>query len=266
MKKESQTQFHRLQLLVGQYGLEELFQTKVLLLGVGGVGSWCAEALVRNGIGNLTIVDSDVVCLTNSNRQLQAMHSTVGMSKVDILANRLRDIHPQATITAINRVYDHDTADSFSLQSYDFVIDAIDSLASKVELIDRALQTEVTLFSSMGASCKLDINRIKVDSFWKTHGCPLAKFVRKRLRYRKITKNFICVFSPENLEPFASTVTCDTGYCASASATGKEAAHEWVSHKKKVNGSAVHITGVFGFHLASLVTNSVLASMQEKHT
>ena len=252
------TQFHRLQILVGELGLKKLAAAKVLLLGVGGVGSWCAEALIRNGIGHLEIVDSDLVCITNINRQLQALHSTVGKSKVEVLAERLRDIHPKATIIAHNKVYNHDTADDFNLTEYDFIVDAIDSLACKVELLDRALRTDVPIVSSMGASCKLDPTQIQVTSFWKTHGCPLAKFVRKRLRHRQVSRDFVCVFSPENLPPYPSSIACGSGKCVCPATADGAAAHEWCSHKAKINGSAIHITGIFGFHLASVVTNRIL--------
>ena len=252
------SQFHRLQILVGEDGLRKLAAARVLLLGVGGVGSWCAEALVRNGIGHLEIVDSDLVCVTNINRQLQALHSTVGKSKVNVLAERLRDICPDAEIVAHNKVYNHDTADDFVLEQYDFIIDAIDSLACKTELLDRALQTNVPVVSSMGASCKLDPSQIKVDSFWKTHGCPLAKFVRKRLRHRGIPRDFKSVFSPENLPPHPATISCGSGSCVCPAAEDGTPAHEWCSHKAKINGSAVHITGIFGFLLASVVTNYLL--------
>ncbi|MBN2341348.1 MAG: tRNA threonylcarbamoyladenosine dehydratase [Deltaproteobacteria bacterium] len=258
MISPSYAQFHRFQILVGENALEKLSKTRVLLLGVGGVGSWCAEALIRNGIGRLDIVDSDAVCVTNVNRQLQALHSTVGQSKVDVLADRLRDIHPGATINAINAVYNQDSANQFDLTAYDYVVDAIDSLSSKVELIDRALRTEVTLFSSMGASCKMDPTLIRVDSFWKTFGCPLAKFVRKRLRNRNVTKDFVCVFSPENLPAHPSNIACGSGNCVCPALQDGTPAHEWCSSKKQINGSSVHITGMYGFYLAALVTNNAI--------
>jgi tRNA threonylcarbamoyladenosine dehydratase len=252
-------QFHRLQILIGKEGIDKLARSRVLLAGVGGVGSWCAEALIRNGIGHLEIIDSDLVCVTNINRQLQALHSTVGMSKVNILADRLRDINPGATIVAHNTVYNHDTADDFQLDQYDFIVDAIDSLACKVELLDRALRTDVPLVSSMGASSKLDPTQIRLDSFWKTHGCPLAKFVRKRLRHRNVTKDFRCVFSPENLPPHDAAFACGSDNCVCPSASSDETpAHEWCSSKAKINGSAVHITGIFGFYLAADVVNTLL--------
>lgn len=258
MVSTQSAQFHRLQILIGKEALEKLSMTKVLLLGVGGVGSWCAEALIRNGIGELSIVDSDVVCVTNMNRQLEALHSTVGKSKVEVLAERLRDINPTAKITPHNEVYNYDSADQYSLAHYDYIVDAIDSLGSKVELIDRALETDVPLFSSMGASCKIDPTQIKVDSFWKSYGCPLAKFVRKRLRNRNNTKDFICVFSPENLPGHSSNIACGSGNCACPAVLDGTDAHEWCSSKKQINGSSVHITGMFGFHLAALVTNNVI--------
>ncbi|MBN2530688.1 MAG: tRNA threonylcarbamoyladenosine dehydratase [Deltaproteobacteria bacterium] len=252
-------QFHRLQLLIGQDAIKRLASARVLLLGVGGVGSWCAEALIRNGIGHLEIVDSDLVCVTNINRQLQALHSTVGQSKVKVLANRLSDINPAAIVIAHDMIYNHDTADDFALTEYDYIVDAIDSLAYKVELLDRTLQTDVPLISSMGAACKMDPAQIQLASFWKTHGCPLAKLVRKRLRYRKISKDFECVYSPENLPQHAATMACGSGMCVCPKTTAKgDSAHEWCSKKTIINGSSVHITGIFGFLMAGVVTNRLI--------
>lgn len=252
--------FSRLEILTGPQVLAKLNRTKVLLLGVGGVGSWAAEAMVRNGVGNLTIVDSDLVCVTNINRQLQATHSTIGLSKVQALRERLSDINPQATIQAIDDVYSPATAERFDLDAYDYVVDAIDSLSSKVELIQRALQSRATLFSSMGAACKLDPSAITAGSFWSTVGCPLAKFVRKRLRKRNVSGDFLCVYSAEMLPQHAPTIACGSGNCACPAAADGGHAHEWCSSKQQINGSAVHITGIFGFYLAAFVTNHVMAT------
>ena len=133
MKK--QPAFHRTELLIGEAALKKLAATRVILFGVGGVGSWCAEALIRSGVGHLTIVDNDVICVTNINRQLQATAKNVGKSKVLALQERLLDIHPDADITALQKVYNKETREDFNLADYDYVIDAIDSLSHKVDLI-----------------------------------------------------------------------------------------------------------------------------------
>lgn len=254
--------FNRLQRLTGTDGYNRLKDTKVIIFGVGGVGSWCAESLIRSGVGELTIVDSDVVCATNINRQLQATTKTIGRVKVEILKERLKEINPMAHIKAVEMIYDHETREQFDLNEYDYVIDAIDSLSCKVELICHALESETTLYSSFGASSKLDPTKIQVADVWKTHGCPLGRLVRQRLRKRKMRKKFKCVFSDEVLPVHEVSVGCGTGNCVcpkKLNADGSvEDSHEWCSSKQQINGSITHITGTFGFFLTSLVIQDVL--------
>jgi len=238
--------FHRTELLIGEGALRRLAESRVILFGTGGVGSWCAEALIRSGVGHLTIVDNDAICVTNINRQLQATAKNVGQLKVEALKKRLLEIHPDTDIQALQKVYTQSTRDEFNLSSYDYVIDAIDSLSHKVDLIASAMELGVTLFSAMGAACKLDATSVRVDSIWKTHGCKLAKFVRRRLRHYGATGDCLCVYSkdlfspPESAEPAA------------------EEGDAWSETQAQVNGSMVHMTGVFGFNLAGLVVQDVV--------
>ncbi len=249
--------FHRVQLVTGEKAFDSLQETTVLIVGIGGVGSWCAEALVRSGIGNITIVDSDRVCVTNINRQLQATLSTVAEMKTEALRKRLLDLNPRCKVTAINKIYDSETAHEFDLSSFDYVIDCIDSLTAKIELIVNTLGSSATLYSALGAACKLDPTRIKVAPLKKSFGCPLAKLVRKMLRYRGISKpKFLTVFSDELLENHEGKIGCGTGTCVCPKVDSDD--HEWCSSKKQINGSLVHITGMFGFHLASLVMQDVM--------
>jgi tRNA A37 threonylcarbamoyladenosine dehydratase len=236
----------------------------VILFGVGGVGSWAAEALVRSGIGTLTMVDSDAVCVTNINRQVQATSKTVAMPKTVELARRLKEINPDAAITGLQTIFDKDTADRFNLAGYDYVLDAIDSLSNKVELIVRASESGAKVYTALGASCKLDATRIKVSSLWSSHGCPLGKLVRKRLRQRGFHGEVTCIYSSEILPLQEAGSVCGTGNChcpkAVVAADGTmDEVHEWCSSKKQINGSAVHITGTFGFMLAGLVLEDVYA-------
>ena len=228
--------FQRAELLLGTDEMAIFRQTRVIIFGVGGVGSWCAEALVRTGFGHLTIVDSDVVCPSNINRQLMATTLTVGVPKVACLRERLLTINPDADIVAVQTVYSEQTADAFDLSSYDYVIDAIDSLKDKLLLIQRATDSTATFFSSMGAALKTDPSRIRVGEFWKVEGCPLARALRLRFKHlrQRPARKFLCVFSDEHQEN-----------------RGQQPADE----PKHVNGSLVHITAVFGFTLASLVIN-----------
>ena len=167
--------FRRSELLLGNEAMGNIASKRVIIFGVGGVGSWCAESLVRSGIKHLTIVDSDRVCITNINRQLMATSKTVGQVKVDALKERLLSINPSADITALQQIFTAETADSFDIGNYDYIIDAIDSLKDKALLILMATRTEAKFFSSMGAALKLDPTRIKTAEFWKVQGDPLAR-------------------------------------------------------------------------------------------
>ena len=162
--------FQRTELLFGREKMDEIAGKRVIILGIGGVGSWCAESLIRSGIHHLTIVDSDRVCITNINRQLHATMQTVGEVKTDALKKRLLEINPDAEITAIQKIYSVANHELFDLDSYDYIIDAIDSLGSKVHLIRMATKCHGELFSSMGASLKLDPTQIRVAEFWKVQG------------------------------------------------------------------------------------------------
>jgi len=253
--------FHRVELVTGRDNWQKLQETRVILFGVGGVGSWCAEALIRTGIGHLTIVDSDRVCITNVNRQLQATIKSVGQVKVEALRDHLLTINPRADIVAIEKIYEEKSAHEFDLDSFDYVIDAIDSLSSKIHLILSAQRSKATIFSSMGAACKIDPTRIQVTDISKTHGCPLARLVRGKLKEARFKGKLKVVFSDELLENGTAEIGCGTASCVCPKVVNvngeKIEAHEWCSSKKQINGSLVHITGTFGFMLAGLVFQDV---------
>jgi tRNA A37 threonylcarbamoyladenosine dehydratase len=259
--------FHRLEFITGAKGLQRLFRTRVILFGVGGVGSWCAEALARSGIGTITLVDPDVVCVTNINRQVQATSESVGKLKVAMLAERLRRINPGATIIPLTKVFHHSTADEFGLGGYQYVIDAIDSLSNKVDLIIAAHQSGAKVFTALGASNKLDPLQIKVGSLWESQGCPLGRYVRKRLKKKGFNGEVTCVYSEENLPLHPVESRCGKSDCLCPKAKDpkshdaqKDGAPDWCGSKKQINGSAVHVTGTFGFYLAGLVVRDALAS------
>ena len=235
MENESSI-FSRLSLLVGNDTMDIIKKKKVIIFGVGGVGSWCAESLVRSGIHNLTIVDNDKVCISNVNRQLQATTKTVGLVKVEVLKQRLLEINPQAQITAIEKTYSAQTDPFFQLEQFDYIIDAIDSLENKATLMLRATECQGKFFSSMGAAFKMSTSKIQVAEFWKVYGCPLARAVRNKFKKNKTfpKKKFLCVFSPEVL----------TNKDKNISAT-------------KLNGTIVHITAIFGFTIAGLVMQDI---------
>ena len=227
--------FHRTRLLIGAEALNRLATKRVIIVGVGGVGSWCAESLIRSGIRHLTIVDSDRVCITNVNRQLMATMPTVGRAKVDALRERLLTINPEAQVTALRQTFTEETAAQFHLEDYDYIIDAIDSLRDKALLIRLACETQARLFSSMGAGQKMDPTRIRVAEFWKVTGDPLARALRNRFkRERQFPRHkFQCVYSDEFLPRRGSDPSQPCGTLA-------------------------HVTAVFGFMLAGLVVSDAV--------
>lgn len=254
--------FQRLEIITGEDGMRALSQTRVIVFGLGGVGSWAAESLVRSGVGHITLVDSDVVCVTNINRQVQATMASVGESKVLELAGRFKLINPGAVIVPLQKIFSCDTAEEFDLASYSYVIDAIDSLSNKVDLIIASCKAGAKVYSALGASNKLDPMRIRVDSLWNSQGCPLGRYIRKRLRRKGFHGEVTCVFSEENLPLQQIDNPCGTSNCVCP--RNSVDAHEWCSTKKQINGSAVHITGLFGFYLAGLVVQNVLKSAAER--
>ncbi len=239
---------HRTELLLGKAVMERVLSTRIIIVGLGGVGSWCAEGLVRSGVGSLTLVDADVVCPTNINRQLQAMPSTVGQGKAEALAGRLREINPRASIEARMIRYNEQSCVGFDLGAYDYVIDAIDTVNDKILLIERALRSGATLYSSMGAGNRVDPARIRIDTIARSHGCPLARAVRSGLKKRGVPGDLLCVFSDE--PPHARPEDAEHG---GGCGEGK------LSHvlREHVNGTVVHITAIFGFTLASLVMRDI---------
>jgi tRNA threonylcarbamoyladenosine dehydratase len=255
--------FQRTELLLGSEIMAEVASKKVIIFGIGGVGSWCAESLVRSGIRNLTIVDSDRICVTNINRQLHATTLTVGEVKTDALKKRLLEINPHANIIEIQKIYNQNNNDFFHLDQFDYIIDAIDSLGSKIHLIRKATRTNATLFSSMGASLKIDPTKIKVAEFWDVVGCPLGSIVRKKIRRGDLpAKKFLCVYSEEMIDNKGSWASCGTDKCLcpknkDADGDPELANHEWCSQKAVINGTVAHITAIFGFTLAGLVIRDI---------
>jgi len=239
--------FHRLSLLVGKQTLHALSKTNVMVFGLGGVGSWCAEALVRSGVGHITLVDFDLVEISNINRQIQATSKTLGQEKSKTLKERLKDINPECNITAINKYFSQKTSKDFDIPGADYIIDAIDSMESKLELIENAVHCGRTLFSSMGMARKLNPALIRTDSIWKSKGCALARHVREGLRKRGFEGDFTVVYSEEK-QPVYNGVNKELI---------DEAQGSGLQTSKKIIGSAVTVTASAGMILASLVINDI---------
>ena len=188
----------RSELLLGTQCINKLKLANVLIVGVGGVGAYAAEMLVRAGIGKMTIADSDTVSLSNINRQLIALHSTVGRVKTDVLAERLKDINPELQLSVIAEyIKDEKTDEILGSQHFDYIVDAIDTLSPKLALIKGALDRNIPIVSSMGAGAKLDPTKMEICDISKTHHCPLAHMLRKRLHKMGIRRGFKAVFSAE---------------------------------------------------------------------
>ncbi len=188
--------FSRTERVLGETNLNKLAKSKVLIFGIGGVGGHCVESLGRMGIENITVVDGDEVDITNINRQLIALESTVGRAKVDVMEERLLNINPNIKITKINKMYLPETRDEFDFSGYDYIVDAIDNVTAKLDIICRAKEKDIPVISAMGTGNKMEPTMLEVSDISKTSVCPLAKVVRKELRNRGI-KNVKVVFSKE---------------------------------------------------------------------
>ena len=234
---------NRTELLLGADVLARLGEVRVALFGVGGVGSWCAEGLVRSGVKHLTLVDADRISPSNVNRQLMATPSTVGQVKVEALRERLLEIAPDAQIVPLQKVFSAATAEEFDLAGYDYILDAIDSLKDKGELILRATRTPAVFFSSMGAALKIDPTQVRVAEFWNVRGCPLGAALRKKFKQNHTWPGhkFRCVYDEQVLPNRGSVAVSETD----------------LFDKAQINGSLAHITAIFGMTLCGLVVEDV---------
>jgi len=230
----------RTTLLLGEEKLEQLRRAHVLVVGLGGVGAYAAEMIARAGVGRMTIADADTVSATNINRQLIALHSTIGREKSDLMAERLRDINPDIDLTVINRFIKDDETDALlDSARFDFVVDAIDTLSPKLALIKGALDRGIPLVSSMGAGAKTDPTKMEICDISRTHHCPLAHMLRKRLHKIGIRKGFHAVFSPEPVREGAM-ILCEE------------------QNKKSNTGTISYIPALFGIGCASVVARSLI--------
>lgn len=230
----------RTRLLLGEEKSERLRQAHVLVVGVGGVGAYAAEMLCRAGVGRLTLVDADTVQPTNINRQLPALHSTLGQPKVEVLAARFRDINPEVELTVLPVfLKDENIPQLLDAARYDFVVDAIDTLAPKCYLIAEALRRRIKIVSSMGAGAKSDITQIRFADIWDTYHCGLSKAVRKRLQKMGIRHKLPVVFSTEQADPKAVLLTDDE------------------QNKKSTCGTVSYMPAVFGCYLAEYVIRRI---------
>lgn len=237
----------RTELLLGEEKLNTLKNANVLVVGVGGVGAYAAEMIVRAGVSRMTIADADKVSPTNINRQLVALHSTIGREKCDILADRLKDINPELQLTIVNRFIKDDETDALlDSSNFDYVVDAIDTLSPKLALIKGALDRGIRIVSSMGAGAKTDPTLMEIKDIAKTHHCPLAHMLRKRLHKIGIKRGFWAVFSPEPVREGAM-ILCEE------------------QNKKSNVGTISYIPALFGIGCASVVIRDLIGEFNNNN-
>ena len=246
-------QFSRTQLLFGPEAMEHLARCRVAVFGIGGVGSYAVEALARSGIGALDLVDDDRVCLTNLNRQLYALRSTVGKYKVDVAEERIRDINPDCTVRTWKTFYMPDTRDLFDFTQYDYVIDAIDTVTGKLALVMQAREAGTPIISAMGAGNKTDPAAFRVADIYETSVCPLARVMRSECRKRKIEKLKV-VFStePPQRPPEDPSVSCRS-HCICPPGTRK------CTVRRDIPGSTAFVPSVAGLIIAGEVIRDLTA-------
>ena len=233
-------QFSRTQLLFGKEAMERLYNARVAVFGVGGVGGYTVEALARSGIGTLDLIDDDKVCLTNLNRQILATRKTVGKYKVDVAEERIHDINPDAVVNTYKTFYMPDTADQFDFSQYDYVVDAIDTVKGKLELVMQAQATGTPIISCMGAGNKLDPSCLRIADITKTSVCPLARAMRVSCRKKGI-RHMTVAYSLEPMHPPVQPIAEESG------------------RRKDIPGSTAFVPGAMGLLIASHVVRTLMA-------
>lgn len=232
--------FSRTELIFGREAMEKLSASRVAVFGIGGVGGYVVEALVRSGIGAIDIIDNDKVCMSNINRQIYALHSTIGQYKVDVAAARMKDINPECVVTAHKKFYSPETSGEFDFSQYDYIVDAIDTVTGKIELVVQANQYGVPIISSMGAGNKINPAEFEVEDIYKTSVCPLARVMRYELKRRGIKKLKVVYSKEKPLVP------------------AQEHTNVQESHRKQIPGSTAFVPPVAGLILAGEVIKDLI--------
>ncbi|MGI6576627.1 MAG: tRNA threonylcarbamoyladenosine dehydratase [Eubacteriales bacterium] len=245
--------FSRTEILLGSAALEKLRNSSVAVFGVGGVGGYCTEALARSGIGRIALIDKDLISISNLNRQIIATTSSIGRPKVDVMKERINDINPQAIVEIYNMFYNEETSDQISLKDYDYIVDAIDTVSSKITLILKAKAAQTMIISCMGAGNKLDPTRFEVTDIYKTSVCPLARVMRYELRKRGVGSLKV-VYSKEQpiKQLHTSTDTIETSHveCSENAESG---------FRKQVPGSVSFVPSVAGLIIAGEVIKALIS-------
>ena len=253
-------QFSRTQLLVGREAMERLFAARVAVFGIGGVGGYTVEALARSGVGTLDLIDDDKVCLTNLNRQIFATHKTVGKYKIDVARERILEINPDAVVNTYRTFYAPDTADQFDFTRYDYIVDAIDTVTGKLELIEQAHRCGTPIISSMGAGNKMDASAFEVADIYDTSICPLARVMRRELRRRGIPALKVVYSKEPAIPPIEDMSVSCRAHCICPPGTARKC-----TQRRQVPGSNAFVPAAAGLILAGEVVKDLCGGCVSQH-
>ena len=254
------TQFSRTELLLGKEAMDKLSGSRVAVFGIGGVGGYVCEALVRSGVGHFDLVDDDKVCLTNLNRQIIATRKTVGRYKVDVMRERILEINPDAEVTTHQCFFLPENADEFPFEEYDYIVDAVDTVTAKIELVMKAQEKNVPIISSMGAGNKLDGSQFRVADIYKTKVCPLAKVMRRELKKRGVKKLKVVYSEEMPTRPIEDmAISCRTNCICPPGAKHK------CTERRDIPGSVAFVPSVAGLIIAGEVIKDLCSIKTEQH-
>lgn len=246
-------QFSRTELLIGSSNMERLKNVRVAVFGIGGVGGYTVEALARSGVGTLDLIDDDRICLTNLNRQIYALRSTIGKYKVDVAKERILDINPDAVVNTYRTFYMPDTAELFDFKEYDYVVDAIDTVTGKIALVMQAKEAGTPIISSMGAGNKMDPASFQVADIYKTSVCPLARVMRKELKQRGVRHLKVVYSTEQALEPVSSTENSCRTHCVCPPGTARTC-----TIRRQIPGSNAFVPSAAGLIIAAEVVKDLI--------
>ena len=246
-------QFSRTELLLGEEAMEKLKTSRVAVFGIGGVGGYVCEALVRSGLGNFDLIDDDKVCLTNINRQIIATRKTVGKYKVDVMEERMKDINPDVNVTVHKCFFLPENAAEFDFESYDYVVDAVDTVTAKLELVMKCKEKDVPIISSMGAGNKLDASAFRVADIYDTKVCPLAKVMRRELKKRGVDRLKVVYYEEKPISPIDDMAISCRSNCISS----PDAAHK-CTERRAIPGSVAFVPSVVGLIIAGEVIKDLI--------
>lgn len=253
-------QFSRTELLLGEDNMQRLFNARVAVFGIGGVGGYTVEALARVGVGTLDLIDDDRVCLTNLNRQIFATRKTIGKYKVDVAKERILDINPKAVVNTYKTFYMPDTADQFDFSQYDYVVDAIDTVTGKIQLVMQAQESGVPIISSMGAGNKMDAAAFEVADIYKTSVCPLAKVMRRELKKRGVKKLKVVYSKEKPLTPIDDMEISCKNHCVCPPGTERSC-----TQRRQIPGSNAFVPSVVGLIIAGEIIKDLTVPVTMDH-